>query len=64
MLALHTPASVKKEEEEVLQVPEQKFPFQILVQTLASQAAPLQPMEVHGGVEFHFQPMEEPPWIK
>lgn len=37
-----------------------EIPFQILVQTLVSEAVPLQPMEVHGGVELPLQPVEEP----
>ena len=53
------PRSVKKEGEEVLQVPEQ-IPLQPVVKTLVRQAVPLQPMEVHSGADIHLQPVEDP----
>jgi len=49
--ALQTPGSVKKEEEEVLHVPEQK--------TMVRQAVPLQSMDVHGGADIHLQPVQD-----
>ncbi|GAB0188848.1 AN1-type zinc finger protein 5-like [Grus japonensis] len=52
---LQTPRSVQKEGQEVLQVPEQRFPC-----SLVRQAVPLQPTEVHGGADIHLQPMEDP----
>ena len=56
-----TPRSVKKEEEEVLQAPEQReIPLQPVVKTVVRQAVPLQPMEVHGGADIHLQPVEDP----
>ena len=56
---LQTPRSVKKEREEVLQVPKQAL--QPLVgKTTVRQAVPLKPTEVHGGADLHLQPREEP----
>ena len=49
---LQTPRSVKKEGEEVLQVPEQ-IPLQPVVQTMVMQVVSLRPMEDHGGVAIH-----------
>jgi len=47
---LQTPRSVKKEGEEVVQVPEQRiFPLQLVMKTMVRQAVPLQSMEVHSG---------------
>ena len=57
---MQTPRSVKKEGEEVLQVPEQRFPLQPMVKTMVRQAVPLQPMEVNGGADIHLQPVEDP----
>ena len=57
--ALQTPRSVKKEGEEMLQVPEQ-IPLQPMGKTTVRQAVPLQPREVHGGADIHLQPMEDP----
>jgi len=56
---LQTPRSVKKEEEELLQALEQRFPCSQM-KTLMRQAVPLQPMEVHGGADLHLQPGEDP----
>ena len=50
---------MKKEGEEVLQAPEQRFPC-IPLKTMVRQAVPLQPMEVHGGADIHLQPLEDP----
>lgn len=38
-----------------------EVPLQPMVQTLVSQAVPLQPTEGHGGAEIHLQPVEDPP---
>ncbi|KAK4832850.1 hypothetical protein QYF61_025870 [Mycteria americana] len=51
--------SVRKEGEEMLQVPEQ-IPLQPLVKTMVRQAVPLQPMDVHSGADIHLQPVEDP----
>jgi len=55
---LQTPRSVKQEEEEVLQAPEQRF--SPVMKTMVSQVAPLQPMEVHCGADVHSQPGKDP----
>lgn len=36
------------------------IPLQSMVQTMVSQAVPLQPMEVSSGAEVHLQPVEKP----
>ncbi|KAK4811101.1 hypothetical protein QYF61_016387 [Mycteria americana] len=46
---MQTPRSAKKEGEEVLQAPEQRFPLQPLVKTMVKQVVPLQPVEDHDG---------------
>jgi len=51
---LQTPRSVKKEGEEVLQVPEQRFfPLQLMMKTMVRQAVPLQSVDAHGGADIH-----------
>ena len=58
---LQIPQSGKKEGEEVLQAPKQRFPCSpCVVKTMVRQAVPLQPMEVHSGADIHLQPMEDP----
>ena len=57
---LQTPRSEKKEGEEVLQAPEQRFPPQPMVKTMVRQAVPLQCREVHSGADLHLQPREDP----
>ena len=54
---LQTLRSVKKEGEEVLQVPEQELPCSLC---MVEQVVPLRPMEVHGGADIHLQPVEDP----
>jgi len=49
---LQTPRSVKKEGEEVLEMPEH-LPLQLMMKTMVRLAVPLQPMEVHGGADIH-----------
>ena len=36
------------------------FPLQPVKTTMLRQAVPLQPMEVHSGVDLHLQPLEDP----
>jgi len=57
---LQTPRAVKKEGEEVLQVQEQRFPLQPIMNTMVRQVVPLQPVEVQGGAEIQLQPTEDP----
>jgi len=38
-----------------------EIPLQPVEQTMVRQAAPLQPMEVHGGADLHLQPVEGTP---
>jgi len=47
-----------KEEEEVLQALEQRFPCR-LEKTVVRHTVSLQPMEVHKGADIHLQPMED-----
>jgi len=56
---LQTPTSVKKEGEEVLQAPEQRFPCNPR-KSVERQAVPMQPVEVHGGANVQLQPVEDP----
>jgi len=59
---LQAPRSVKKEGEEVLQAPKQRFfPLQPMMKTMVRQAVPLQSMEVHGGTDIHMHPVEGTP---
>ncbi|GAB0209326.1 AN1-type zinc finger protein 5-like [Grus japonensis] len=37
-----------------------EIPLQPMVKTMVRQAVLLQPMEVHGGADFHLQPVEDP----
>ena len=55
---LQTPRSVKKEGEEMLQVPEQ-IPLQPVGKTMVRQAVHLQPREVHSEADLHLQPGED-----
>ena len=57
---MQTPRSLKKEGEEMLQAPEQRFPCSPWRKTMVRQAVPLQPMEVHSGADIHLQPREDP----
>jgi len=34
--------------------------LQFVVKTMVRQAAPVQPMEVHGGADLHLRPVEDP----
>ncbi|GAB0181364.1 hypothetical protein GRJ2_000601700 [Grus japonensis] len=52
-----TPRSVKKEREEVLQVPDQ-IPLQPVDKTMVRQDVPLQHVEDDGRADIHLQPME------
>jgi len=60
--ALRTPRSVKKEGGGGAQnVGTETLPLQVVMKTMVRQAAPLQPMEVHGGADIHLQPVEGTP---
>ena len=50
---LQTPSSVKKEGEEVPEMPEQSLPLKLMMKTMVRQLVPLQSMEVHGGADIH-----------
>jgi len=56
---LQTPRSVQKEEEEVLQVPEE-IPLQSNGEDHGAAGCPLQPVEVQAGADLHLQSGEDP----
>jgi len=58
---LQTPRSVKKEGEDVLQAPDQRFPLQLVMKTMVRQVVPLKSMEVHGEADLHLQHVEGTP---
>jgi len=59
---LQTPRSVKKERGGgARNAGAESLPFQPVMKTMVRQVVPLQPMEVHGGADFHLQPVEGTP---
>ena len=54
---MQTPRSVKKEGEEMLQVPEQRFPCS---EDHGEAGCPPAVHEVHGGADIHLQLVENP----
>jgi len=61
---LQTPSSVKKEGEEVIQAPEQRFPVQPVEKTMVRQAVTLQSMEAQVVADLHLQLWRTPHWSR